>query len=497
MRQGASLLGVRIALWRCMLRSGLVTSAAAVIVAAAFQCAVPRARGSDAAVAKSVARPGAATSAERTLPSARSPHWPHIRTMVADYRIVYQSDSATRAREYDWAAAHFDRVVLDRADSISVPEYRRRNPTIALYRYALLWTAVRPGEEKRDDAGVSYVADMQRWYAQHRDVNIESAFLHDARKCPAPAPLSADCRVQIRIWTQQRWVTNPGDAGARRYHADRLRALAADADGLFIDEHGSGDIRGALDGVAIREYPQRADFERDVVAMLRSVRAALGGGKRLLLNTAEWHTAWDREMIAAAGGTHAEQLNDATSSQAVDRWSFLDGVIADGAIVDVSPKRELPSGFDAGNSPSATDRRLLWQLASYYMVVPTGKPDAVAFNLGPKWDRPFSERWMGAVEVDLGRPVGDREIAFDVPAPGGHGERARVWMREFERAIVLVRPADEGGDGEFGDGTAVAVPFVKGGVYRPVTAEGSVGPGLDRLVLRAGEAAILLKPAAR
>ena len=474
----------------CQIASGrpLMMLAAAM----ALQCASPR--NEDGAPPL---RQRASLAAAATAASPRSPHWPNVRVMVADYRIVYQSDAATRQREFDWAAAHFDRVVLDRGDSISVPEYRRRNPTLQLYRYALLWTAVRPGEEKRDDPGVSYIADMQRWYAAHRDADIESAFLHDARRCPAPAPLSADCRVSIKIWTQQRWVTNPGDAGARRYHADRLRALAADVDGLFIDEHGSGDFFGPLDGIPLREYPQREAFQRDVVTLLKATRAALGSGKRLLLNTAEWHTAWDHDMIVAAGGTHAEQMNDASGAQAEERWKFLDGVIAAGAIVDVSPKRELPASFNAGNSANANDRRQLWELASYYLLVPSKAADLVAFNPGPKWDRPYSERWLGAIEVDLGRPTGARQLAFDVPSPGDPKQRARVWMREFERGVVLVRPGSESGSGGFGDPTAVPVGFVKGGVYRAVNADGSVTPGLDQLVLRAGEAAILLKPGAR
>ena len=61
--------------------------------------------------------------------------------------------------------------VLLSGDTISVAEYRKRNPRIALYRYALLWTVTLPGEEKRDEPGVSYYADMRRWYAAHPDLD--------------------------------------------------------------------------------------------------------------------------------------------------------------------------------------------------------------------------------------------------------------------------------------------------------------------------------------
>ncbi|NUQ21837.1 MAG: hypothetical protein HOQ09_12885 [Gemmatimonadaceae bacterium] len=469
------------------------TRNAAAFLAALIACqhGVPRLGARDAVGAVPSHADG--TVADR-VPAARSPHWPDARVMVSDYRIQYQADSATRAREYDWAAAHFDRVVLDRGDTISAPEYRRRNPTIAIYRYALLWTVTLPGEEKRDEPGVSYYTDMTRWYAARPRLVIETAFLHDARLCPPPAPVAASCRVKTKIWTQERWVTNPGDAGARAYHMARLAALAAGVEGIFVDEHGSGDFAPVME-IPLREYARHDDYQRDVVVLLGEARRALGGDRRILLNTAEWHTPWDRAMIAAAGGTHAEHMIDATGTQTEERWRFLDRVIADGGIVDASPKRELPSSYTAGNSATPEARRELWQVASYYMLVSARDPGAVAFNPGPKWDRPYAERWIAGIERDLGAPVGARTVGYEVNAPTGKG-RARVWMRELARAVVLVRPADEAGAGEFGDGTGVTIPFVKNGLYRPMAADGSIGAPLDRLVLRAGEAAVLLKPSA-
>ena len=421
-----------------------------------------------------------------------SPHWRGVRVAVSDYRIVYQSDSVVRAREFDWAASHFDRVTLDKADPISVAEYKRRNPTAWLFRYAILWTVVQPGEEKADDEGVSYYASMQRWFAAQRGLELEHAFLHDGRRCPPPAPVTAACRVSFKVWTQQRWATNPGDSGARAYHAMRLGALAGDVEGLFIDEHGSGDITDKLRGVSLREYDRWEDYERDVVALLEASRAALGKGRVLMLNTAEYRTPWDRQMIAVAGGTHAEHMNDPVSPQMESRWRFLEDVIRDGAIVNVSPKRELPASYDPGNSPTATDRRQLWELASYYLLVSAGRPDAVAFNPGPRWDKPYAERWIGAIEKDIGRPLGARTLAIDGTGPDG--APARVWMRDFEHAVVLARPAsDKGG---FGAESAVSIPFATGGLYRPLRVAGTVGDPLRSLSLRAGEAAILIKPLA-
>lgn len=85
----------------------------------------------------------------------------------------------------------------------------------------------------------------------------------------------------------------------------RLAAVAADADGLFVDEHSSGDMVDRLKPHSILEYPDWSIYERDVVQLLRDIRAAVGAGKRLLLNTHTYVSAWDAQMTAAAGGAHA------------------------------------------------------------------------------------------------------------------------------------------------------------------------------------------------
>ncbi|GAC1648796.1 MAG: hypothetical protein NVS4B3_04880 [Gemmatimonadaceae bacterium] len=438
--------------------------------------------------------PVTAPAGQDTVPrpqsyAGRSPHWGHLRTMVADYRIAYQADPSVRSREYDWAAAHFDRIVLDRGDSVSVPEYRRRNPDAALFRYAVLWTVVRPGQEPGEEGGVTYYAPMQRWYASNTAYTLETAFLHDAAVCPPPGPISEACRVAVKVWTQERWATNPGDPGAGAFHAARLAALTADVDGAFVDEHGSGDIADRLQSVALREYPQWADYQRDVVSFLRATRVALGAGRRLLLNTSEYRTSWDREMAGAAGGTHAEHLNSPVSAQMESRWLFVEALLADGAIVDLSSGGDLPPSYTAGNSANPTDRRRLWDLASYYLVVPID-PAALAYNSSPKWDRPYAERWVAAAEVAFGRPRSARSLL--VKTSGATGGSAHVWAREFDRGWVLVRPADSDA-ARFDDATELTVPMPTGGPYRTLQADGRIGEPVAALQLRAGEAAILVR----
>lgn len=421
---------------------------------------------------------------------AVSPHWPHIRLQVTDYRIQYESGAQTRAAEYAWTASHFDRVILDFGDKRSVPEYRRLNPKAQLYRYALNWTVLRPGEDRREDPSVSYYAHMQQWYARNPRYRLEDAFLHDRRRCGGRALVTPACRLTFKIWTQMRWAVNPGDPGLRAYQRERLAAVASDVDGLFVDEHASGNLEEHLRRLPILEYPEWSRYERDVISLLREVRGGLGAGKRMLLNTHTYLTPFDAEMIGVAGGTHAEAYSNPFFPEMEKRWRFAESVLASGALMDLAPGGDMPPAFNAGNSGTPVARRRLWDLASYYLVAPA-RPGALAFNPGNKWKQPFRDQWVAAAEVDVGLPRGPRRVLLEGRDPTGR--RFRVWARDFGRALVLVRPVIEWGNNSFGDDSAVEVRLPGGPFLRPVDAEGRVGARVSRLRLRTGEAAILVE----
>jgi hypothetical protein len=442
-----------------------------------------------AAAAAGCGSVGQADAAARRAPEpdALSPHWPHIRLQVTDYRIQYQSGAANRAAEYEWTARHFDRVILDFGDKRSVPEYRRLNPRMQIYRYALNWTVVRPGEDRREDPSVSYYDDMRRWYAQNPQYRLEDAFLHDRTRCGRGRPITPACRLTFKIWTQMRWAVNPGDPGVRAYQRQRLAAVAADVDGLFVDEHASGNFQEHLRRLPILEYSDWSRYERDILSLLREVRRDLGP-KRMLLNTHTYLTPFDAEMIAAAGGTHAEAFNNPFFPEMERRWRFAESVLGAGGWMDVAPGGDMPNGYVAGNSSTPLARRRLWDLASYYLMVPP-QPGALAYNPGNKWKEPFRGQWVAAAAVDVGRPTAARRLLLEGRDPTGR--RFRVWSRDFGRTVVLVRPLIEWGNNSFGDASAVEVRLP--GALRPIDADGRAGPRVTRVRLRASEAAILLK----
>lgn len=416
-----------------------------------------------------------------------SPHWPHIRLHVTDYRIHYQP-KAQRPAEYEWVARHFDRILLDRQP---VAEYRRVNPGAEMYSYALNWTVLRPGEYREPDPAMAYYPQMVEWYRRHTTFRLEDAFLHDRGRCGTSARKTEDCRVTFKIWTQMRWAVNPRDPGLRAFQRERMAMLATSADGLFLDEHSSGDIRDKLDVDGTLEYGDWRSYERDMLTLLRELRAALGPRRRLMLNTAAYLTPFDSQMAVAAGGAHVEDFNNAFFPEMEKRWRFAESLIAAGVAMTVSPvePEATPRQYTSGNSATPLDRRRLWELGSYYLIAPP-TVGAVAFSNGAKWKRAFPEQWWKAVEFNVGRPKGQRRVYAEGRDPSGR--RYRVWGREYERALVLVRPVIEWGRQSFGDETAVQVRVPSGPHVRPLSADGRIGAPVARITLRASEAAILV-----
>jgi hypothetical protein len=412
---------------------------------------------------------------------------------MTDYRIPYLTDASARSAEYAWSAQHFDRLILDWGDARSVPEYRRVMPGAELYRYVLTWTVALTGSNLPADAAVTYYAHMQQWYAAHPQYQIENAFLHDATKCGA-ATKAVACRLSVHIWSSERWIVNPGDAGLREYNRARLSAIASDVDGLFIDEHSSGDMADRLASRPLLEYPDWSSYQRDIVQLLRDVRAAVGGGKRLLLNTYNYTTPWDVEMTVVAGGAHAEAFNNPVFPEMERRWRHVDALLAAGASMNMPPQDgSMPASYSAGGFETPAARRRIWELASYYLVAPT-QPGLLFFNsIGDQFDRPFADNWLGAVEANIGAPVDARHVFAD--GVDGTGRRYRVWAREYERALVLVRPVIEWGANTFGDETAVDIALPTSEPFRPLDADGRLAPAVGAIQLRAGEAAILIKAA--
>jgi hypothetical protein len=416
-----------------------------------------------------------------------SRHWPHIRIQVTDYRITYQTDANLRETEYKWAGAHGDDILLDASDSRSVPKYRQYDPNGKLTRYVLDWSVIQPGSEA-ENTSTAYTSHMQKWYAAHPQYQMETAFLHDASKCAGGAKTQA-CRVTFKIWNSARWGINPGDAGARAYQKDRFKEVSSDADGLFLDEHGSGDFNDNLVPLRIVEYPNFATYRTDMVSWLSDMKAAIAP-KKVFVNTATYISAWDVQLSQAAGASHAEGINNPFRADMEARWDFIDQLTKSATTVEMVPAGDTPANYTAGGSANPLARRRLFQLGSYYMAVPSPS-DNLRFNWGPDWTTPYSTQWYKAIEVDVGKPISDRHIMGEGKDPAGHAYR--IWAREFQNAIVFVRPVIEWTAQSYDDATALTITMPSGDTYLPLSTDGTVGAPTDRVTLRTSEAVILLR----
>jgi hypothetical protein len=420
-----------------------------------------------------------------------APHYRHIRTQMSDFRITYLSDAAARRAEYEWSARHFDRILLDWPDSRSPAEYKRITPTVELYRYVVTWTVPLP-DGSSDHPTTQYYAHMQQWYARHPEYQIENAFLHDPAKCSAATRTQA-CRIVFHRYhtNTNRWVVNPADAGLRAYNRDRLTAVASDVDGLFIDEHSTGDFTLHLQPLPILEYPTWPAFEADIVRMLRNIRTDISP-KRLMVNGYNYVKQWDLDMSVAAGGTHMESMNNPVFPEMESRWSHVERLLAAGSTVNMARwDHDMPESFHPGNSVSTEARRRIWELASHYLVAPV-QPGQLYFNsIGDDWSKPYSANWDTAIEADIGRPLEARRLIAD--KYDASGRQYRIWARDYERALVIVRPVISWEDERYGDDTAIEVPLPAGHRFRPLMMDGRVAGAINRIRLRAAEAAILIK----
>jgi hypothetical protein len=409
--------------------------------------------------------------------SASSPHWTHIRTLITDFYYHWTADERT------WAGRHFDAALSGNGDA-----WRAANPGVTHLPYTLFWTVLTP-ESSNGKSSISsiYYDDMVQWYAARSQYRMEDAFLHTS------TDKSLATRVKVMIWDSDRYLINPADPGARAYTVDRYLRVVKNEEGVFIDEASTGDVmKRAKLGVEL----DAAQYQAAYTSLLAEMKKAFGS-KVIMLNTAEYMGDFDRANAAAAGALHLELFNNPMYGGMPTRWKWVEDLLAMGVKVDlVSPYSakwmdDHPSQFPKGNYPTSGQRLNMWVLASYYMVVgPT--PDGLFFHpLGPNWDTRFADYWFKGVEANIGHPTGARSVRVKGTDPTGKGYT--VYQRDFDRALVLMRPQQGWDNQSYGDATAVEVTLPSGESWLPLFADGTLGAAVTKVKLRNAESLILVK----
>lgn len=412
--------------------------------------------------------------------ATRSPHYSHISVFYTDFYSSYASPS-DRDATIAFLGPRVDGIMSGPAAA-----WKSVNPTIRYFPYALQYEVVQsPAGKSNASLTTAFTADMIRWYASHPKYDYESAYLHRG---------GHDSTHRVAFKNESyRWLINPGDAGSRAYQADRFIRIAQGYAGVFLDEFG-GPMYGAIKPTD--EFATGAAYLASETEMIAHIHAAIAP-RILLINIAEYWTPTDSAIVVAGGGAQLERTNYPFGDRTEGRWTQIDHLLASGVYTEfvatisytewAGVTHNHPS-FDGGLYDSPTERGQMSQLASYYMAV-GADPQQLSFDQQNYWNIRPDKAWASAVEVDVGHPVLARHIIAKGVDP--KGQSYRIYAREFERALVLVRPAVDWRTTVYGDDTAIEVPLPK--PMRLLHRDGTLGASVTSVKLRNVDAAILIK----
>jgi hypothetical protein len=412
--------------------------------------------------------------------SARSPHYSHISVFYTDFYSSYASPK-DRAATLAFLAPRVDAVMSGPLDA-----WQRLNPTIHTYPYALQYEVVQAEVNNRpSNLTTSFNPDMKAWYAKHPKYDYESAFLHRG---------GHDSTHRVAFKNESwRWLINPGDAGSRAYQADRLTRLAQGYSGVFLDEFG-GPMYGAIKPTD--EFATGAAYLASEAELLAQAHAAMAP-RILLINIAEYWTPTDSAIVVAGGGAQLERTNYPFTDRTEGRWTEIDHLLAAGvytefvAAISYTEWAGVPKNrptFNSGMYGSPTERGQMAQLASYYMAVGMDA-QRLSFDQQNYWNVRPDTVWARAVEFDVGHPLRARHVIASGSDP--KGQKYRIYAREFEHALVLIRPAIDWRPGVYGDDTAIEVPLPK--PMRLLHRDGTLGSAVGSANLRNVDAAIFVE----
>lgn len=483
--------------------------------------------------------------------NSQSPHWSHLNVIDSGLELNWIPDATTKAAAFQWFTQHVDLMMSpmdnfkNQYSDTTANYLRSLNPSIKSYGYDLDLTMCQSAHCDDTQGPNPYQSnlpeDQYLHFSQDTQVDFKALDGSDLGTvsipgCPSPNPITAACRVQTYIWTAKRWVANVANASWQQWFADHLinemtlnsSGQSVPVDSLELDEHGPGFSLTMgigyqtiiLSGGGVREYysyiPRNYKtsgfynydfldvlYNTDVVNWLSYVQSRLAAaGKTLQVNVAGYILEPKGQAQAlAAKGVLTEHVSSADviigASQYQQYLTNINQVTAAGGLVNLSGDgcTAGPTGYTAGSYPTSTSRYQMWNLADYYLMKePLGSGGIVYFNpnlcIQPGSATPlsFENDWLAAFERDVGQPqaatsvVKQGAIACD---PQGY----KVFGRQYDQALVLLRPRDGANCTDYGDSTAVSVPLpTTMAILQP---DGTLSAPMTSVPVRNAEAVIL------
>lgn len=302
---------------------------------------------------------------------------------------------------------------------------------------------------------------------------------HDAR-------FAYESRAFYPAYGQMRFATNPSNAAYRDWAADfTKRFLDANplADGVFMD---NSIGRLAFDETGIHE--SLANYSADYGTMLGQIDAVIAP-RFVLANTAGARNSADG--ISASQVSYVEEFGLRPLASNHVQFQDLAGLIAHRRELSGGQAYEILDSYSVNGSPD-DPRTQIATLAMYYLLA---DPDIsfLLMNGGAEPNSGWDRHWTEAIRFDVGQPKGDWGYFATGQDPENGSLDYYVFSREYDNAVVLYKPRsyNQGTNGNLGDGTATTHDL--NGTYRPLNADGSLGPVVTRVTLRNGEGAILVR----
>jgi hypothetical protein len=317
-------------------------------------------------------------------------------------------------------------------------------------------------------------------------------YLDDAEYARRTSGMDARFVYESRMFTesygQMRYSTNPASAGFRRwtvrYHKRLLKRYPLAA-GLFMD-----NCDGKPPVVPGQSVESVARYAQDNGAMLGALSRALAP---------RWVLANSSDQVRAdpvVRHNPAYMLEFAIRPLA-HNYVFFESLAATVArrakLASPPPVAVIDSHPQQGKLTGT--RMKLATLAYYYLL---SDPDSTFLMLygGFEPNSPWKRHWLGAVAFDIGKPAGGFSEWASGTDPSNAKLNYRVYQRAFGKALVLYKPLSYA-KGMWGVKPALgkesATKHALRGTYRPLRADGTLGPPVTTVTLRNGEGAILIK----
>jgi hypothetical protein len=297
-----------------------------------------------------------------------------------------------------------------------------------------------------------------------------------------------ESRMPTESYGQMRFCVNVSDPNFRKWAVDScLRELRRypQAAGLFMD---NSDGKVPVQPKEVIE-PVSA-YAVDYGAMLLDISRAIAP-RWILANTAGGQVRAD--PVVRQNPIYFEEFAIRPMSH---HWSYFEdlaGTVARRAALTTPPPLAVIDSHPQKGSP--TDPRTQLATLAYYYLIADPSSTMLMFYGGFEPNTSWSRHWCPAVAFDVGQPTGKWSVLATGADPATPGLTYRIYQRPYENALILYKPLSyaRGAKATASSGNETITSHDLHAAYRPLSADGTLGPPTTSISLRNGEGAILVK----